>query len=306
MLTSNPTSATSATTLPVELWLEIIPHIPYTPKNISSLCLTCTQLNVLLNIHEHSLVSDIKRAQLGTDCISLFPSLNLTTYAGLNTLHNRLETLHDLHSQWLRIVNHGAELHWLKGRWESVHKAGLLLLYRLQDGGTYEAKVQLMQSLPATSLACLLFKLISSIKILRVSGPEPIHGGWRKEDVEVRSDVELAFEEVLLGHGPDVFAAMLGVGRPGRAEWAISILQTEVATMGDRQAPYPSGASKPPTLISSLRRALAGKADVTLSLTVSKMWEILSGTAFDDVDQAKMVKLVRGEEIERGMKRTGF
>lgn len=43
-----------------------------------------------------------------------------------------------------------------------------------------------------------------------------------------------------------------------------------------------------------------------IALTVSKMWELLSGTAFDEVDSAKMVKLVRGEEIEKGRKRVGF
>lgn len=76
--------------------------------------------------------------------------------------------------------------------------------------------------------------------------------------------------------------------------------------MPDRQAPYPSGAAKPPTLIASLRRALAGQAGVDVSQTVSAMWEILSGTAFDEVGEEMLGMLVKGEEVERGMRRMGF
>ncbi|KAK4542531.1 hypothetical protein LTR36_006784 [Oleoguttula mirabilis] len=318
------TTTDIATTLPPELWLEILPHIPYSPKAISTIRLTSVRLNSLLKTHEHTLVADIKRAQFGrqdnsqASSLALFPSLEVTTYAGLRTLHKRLQTLDELHSQWSSLINHCAagELQWLAGRWQNVHKTGLLLLYRLQDSKTYEAKIALLNTLPATSLACLLFTLISSITILRVVGPAPMHRTYRQADVAARSDVELAFEEMLLGHGPGFFAAMLGGAGGGRragaagdgaeAGWAISVLQAEIASMEDRQLPYPSGAAKPSTLIASLRRALAARAEVQLTQTVSKMWELLSGTAFDAVDQGKMVKLVRGEEIERGMRRMGF
>lgn len=205
--------ANGVSRLPAEVWLEIIPHIPYSPQDLTSLRLTCVTLNGLVKHHEHSLVTDIKAAQFRRDSTQLFPGLALKTYANLSTLHRRLETLEELHGQWLEIVNHGVELHWLKGRWESIHKAGLLLLYRLLDAGTYEAKVKLLEQLPATSLACLLFKLISSIKILRVFGPEPINATYCKQDAMVRSDVELAFEELLLQHGPQMFAVMLKAGR---------------------------------------------------------------------------------------------
>lgn len=226
MLSPQPTPASvtkaNANSLPAEIWLEIIPHIPYTPTALFNLRLTCTQLNSLVTFHEHSLVGDIKTQQIAKTGIQLFPGLMLTTYTGLSILHRRRATLDELHSQWIVIATQSAELHWLKGRWESVHKAGLLLLYRLQDAGTYGAKIELMDTLPATSLACLLFTLISSIKVLRVIGPEPIHGEWKKEDVMVRSDIELAFEEVLLQQGPEFFVAMLAMGSSGeRRAWAV-------------------------------------------------------------------------------------
>ena len=148
-----------------------------------------------------------------------------------------------------------------------------------------------------------------------------------------RSDIELAFEEMLLQHGPDFFIAMLKA-KSDRArtcqtssQWAIeyvterskhafslhcrqkiltrhlSALEAEVAGMIDRQMPAPDGFPKPPTLTSCMRRAFAAKLGCHISQNVGKMWEVLSGTAFDEVDEEKMCKIVRGEEIEKGLKR---
>lgn len=210
--TTTPLTIGSFNNLPPEVLLEIVPFVPFSPRTLSCLCLTCARLNVLIKQHENSLVSDIKETQIPQSALQLFPSLNTATYDGLSTLHKRLTTLSDLHDQWLQITSHGPELDWLKGRWETIHKTGLLLLYRLQDTGSYCNKVALINGLPATSLACLLFKLISSIKILRIYGPEPINGYWSAGDIMARSDVELAFEEMLLQYGPDFFVAMLRAG----------------------------------------------------------------------------------------------
>lgn len=165
------------------------------------------------------------------------------TFADLSTLHARLDTLHEIHSHWLQIVNHGPDLQWLKGRWENIHKAGLLLLYRLQDAGrrpasyfsssssglappdamqTYIAQLELLHALPGPSLACLLFKLLASIRILRVHGPTPIHAtttwGASIDPAQQRQDIELACEESLLKHGPAFFVALL---RDGQASLGI-------------------------------------------------------------------------------------
>ncbi|KAK3715142.1 hypothetical protein LTR37_007352 [Vermiconidia calcicola] len=289
--------------LPAEILLDIIPYIPYSPSNLRNLCLTNRKLHSLIHAHEHSLVHEIKTAQFPQNTLGFFPGLRIADSASLRVLHERLETLGEVHQHWLKIVNHGLELHWLKGRWETIHKAGLLLLYRLQDAGSYEEKVALLQHLPATSLACLLFKLISSIKILRVYGPEPINGRYAKDDVMARSDVELAFEELLLLHGPEFFVVMLKAGKNEKTEWAVRTLETEIAGMESRQLPSTSGELKPPTLISSLRRAIAASAECEVSQTVSKMWEILSSTGFDDVDEGKLGMIVKGEQLERGMRR---
>ena len=302
--------------LPSEIVLEIIPHVIYTPQSICCLCLTCRRLNSLIKHHEHGLVRSIRTGQFNINTLALFPGLQ-KDYDGLKLLYERLETMEDIHNHRLRITSHGRELQWLKGRWEQIHKAGLLLLYRLQDAGNYDAKVQLLQSLPATSLACLLFKLISSIKILRVHGPEPINASYAREDVMARSDVELAFEELLLQHGPDFFVAMLKAGWPGRTTEVVKyvsplsykfqehgandscrMLQDEISSMEARQQP-----SKPATLISVLRRALATQAACEVEKTVTAMWEILARTGFDDVDDELLGCIVSGGEVTGGLRR---
>ena len=71
--------------------------------------------------------------------------------------------------------------------------------------------------------------------------------------------------------------------------------------MQSRQSP-----AHPPTLISVLRRALAEKTGVDVRFAVSKMWEVLASTGFDDLEGGRMVNVVRGEELsgeERGMRR---
>lgn len=76
--------------------------------------------------------------------------------------------------------------------------------------------------------------------------------------------------------------------------------------MYERQMPYPTGEPKPPTLISSLRRALAARLECDISQTVTKMWEILASTSFDEVDHLKLTQIVGGVAILGGMKRMGF
>ena len=205
---------TTFSNLPPEILLEIIPHVPYFHQNLLNLRLASSGTNDLIIHHEQSLVSAIKRTQFTHATLSLFPGL-AHSYSGLRFLHQSLSTLDKTHTHWLQIVNDTPSLHWLEGRWENIHKAGLLILYRLQNaGGAYESKLKLISSLPATALACSLFTLVSSIHILRVVGPEPMNASYARDDAMVRWDIELAFEELLLLHGPDFFTALL---EPDRA-----------------------------------------------------------------------------------------
>lgn len=77
-----------------------------------------------------------------------------------------------------------------------------------------------------------------------------------------------------------------------------SKLRAEIAGMEDRQSDL-----YPPTLISCLRRALARQSGCEIRQTVTRMWEILSSTGFDEVDEAVMAKVVKGEILDMGMRR---
>lgn len=70
--------------------------------------------------------------------------------------------------------------------------------------------------------------------------------------------------------------------------------------MEPRQHPLPNGQPKPAPLISSLRRAFAAKAGCEISEVVTKMWEILSSTVLDDVDEYLLVRVVQGLELREG------
>ncbi|KAK4902336.1 hypothetical protein LTR27_001240 [Elasticomyces elasticus] len=327
MTATNPSTPPPPAILPPELWLNIIPLIPYTPTQLSTLRLISRHHNSLIILHEKSLASHLKTQTFDTTTLRLFPGIAVSSYRHLATLHTRLQTLQTLKAAWPAIttaggVNTNRELAWLEGRYEAVFTTGILLLYRLQDttsAGTHIhssvegtlcphcAKLALIAGLPAGSLACLLFVLVAAVKILRVHGPDPINARWCKDDMEIRSEVELACEEVLLESGPVVFMGLLDE-RHKHSGWALSTLRTEISGMTARQQPFASGQSKPATLISALRVALAEKTGCGKGRVVGKMWEILSGTMFDHLarEESKMVGLVRGEEVLGGEKRMGF
>ena len=76
--------------------------------------------------------------------------------------------------------------------------------------------------------------------------------------------------------------------------------------MDERQMPYPDGSIKPRTLISTLRRALAAKAECPIPHTVNKMWDTLASTSFDKLDDEKLCDIVNGVAIPDGSKRAGL
>lgn len=81
-----------------------------------------------------------------------------------------------------------------------------------------------------------------------------------------------------------------------------SALQIELAQMEARQL----SPTAQPTLISTLRRSFAAKTNGHIGNTATKMWEILSSSVFDEVDEEKMRRLVAGEALEGGWRRMGF
>nr|OQO16030.1 hypothetical protein B0A51_17920 [Rachicladosporium sp. CCFEE 5018] len=291
------------TSLPVEIILEIIPHVPFSPSQFQTLRKISSTFESAIASHEKSLVNAIRGIQYTKSTIASFPGLS-QSYTGLSTLHSRLDTISGLSDLWPRLTTGNADLAWIRDRWLTIYKLGTLLLYRLQDCSAHDTRTDLLNALPATSLAPLFFTLHSSVKVLRCHGPEPINGSYSKGDAEARVDIELAFEEMLLQHGPDFFVSLLRAGRAQNCDepgWAVWALDREITTIEWRQLH-----SHTPTLISTLRRSFAAKMECRICENTSKMWEVLSGTVFDDVSDEVTVIVVKGEALKGGMRRMGF
>lgn len=81
------------------------------------------------------------------------------------------------------------------------------------------------------------------------------------------------------------------------------MLKNEVAGIEERQLPLPDGSEQKPTLTAVLRQAFAAKTNCHVTEAASRMWEVLSGTIFDRVDDEMMASLVNDEPLKKGMRR---
>jgi hypothetical protein len=111
-----------------------------------------------------------------------------------------------------------------EGAWTTTEVEKDDLVSQTLAQAAHAAKSDLLHLLPATSLACLIFKCYSAVKILRVHGPDPVHSrcGW--EDAGFRCEVELAVEELLLVYGAGFFVGLLEAGTGsggGKGDWAV-------------------------------------------------------------------------------------
>jgi hypothetical protein len=97
------------------------------------------------------------------------------------------------------------------------------------------------------------------------------------------------------------FLVKRAVAEQSLTEYFDSVLNAELSHMEFRQLH-----SAAPTLIATLRRSFAQKTNGHIGNTATKMWEVLSSSVFDEVDEDKMVKIVRGEALVGGMKRMGY
>ena len=146
-----------------------------------------------------------------------------------------------------------------------------------------------------------------------------MNASYGRDDVMVRSDVERAFEEVLLRRGPEVFFAMLGadsrgwhdgaaryVPHPPPGSRSIYLTPTQLTNPPSALRTEISEMQSPPnqsSLTSTLRSALAEQAGCEVSAAVTGMWAILSSTGFDCVEGEMVGRVVRGEGVEGGMRR---
>lgn len=111
-----------------------------------------------------------------------------------------------------------------------------------------------------------------------------------------RPEIELACEEIILGHGPE---ALLGLLLNNDA--SVRLLKEEYDSMEERQAPSEGGTPRAPTLIATLKQALAAKLGCEIQHNKVLMWDVLDSECADIEDDAKSIevidKLVNGQAL---------
>lgn len=126
--------------LPLELILELLSRIGYTPGCLGALRSVCRDFNRLLRQFEHSLAVEIIRLQFPPDILAKHPGLDGPDrgigFRTLDELYVRLETLFRLERNCHSIRRReGKEAAWMRLEWISLQQAGMHLLYRLYDAG---------------------------------------------------------------------------------------------------------------------------------------------------------------------------
>jgi hypothetical protein len=129
--------------LPLELILDSLSHVDYTPGCLNALRLVCRHFNNIVQQYEHSLAMNIIRLQFPPDALARYPGLYETKSIGFKTLDElyvRLHTLFRLERNCHSIRRReGKEAAWMKLEWINLQQVGMHLLYRLCDAGKYKS-----------------------------------------------------------------------------------------------------------------------------------------------------------------------
>jgi hypothetical protein len=148
--------------------------------------------------------------------------MNLKDFAALRVLYDRWWEFAEITERWQEIMANGEpDARWISCPNQEFCKVGNMLLYRLQDAGAQEGKLQLLQDLPTQNLACLIFILTSTFKMGRFHGAQQFRGYLTHEDLEAASSWGVSLEEALLINDPKVHIGMLKAEPAERRTWAI-------------------------------------------------------------------------------------
>ncbi|GAM87751.1 hypothetical protein ANO11243_057780 [Dothideomycetidae sp. 11243] len=315
----NPSSA-GLESLPSEVLLEVLSEIPYDCSLRGTLRLVNQRFKHATDSFEHCIAGRMLTNQfawaprqfpglLGVDVRPKNPG-----WAELATVFHRIAVLSNIKSR-CKIIREGRGEHsaWTTGRAITFHHTGLLLLYRLADCKSHKAKMELIRSLPSSSLAVILFSLMVSVHLLRAIGPQ-LSPCWSDGPLteEARSDMELASEELLLRDGPDFLLGLLmhdmkSIKSASPLSFSLlpltkpSALRTEITTMDSRQIHNPSDPPPEITLIASLRQAFAAAVRCEMRYNLVHMWYVLDeqcsalSDGREDIVTAAIERVVNGE-----------
>lgn len=229
--------------MPAEVLLQIAAKIPFEARPVSAFQLINRRTHNIIQGYQRSLIKETISQQFSW-APRQFPGLFTDPHASpmgrrqLARVLTRVATLTSIKAKCRVIREQGHTHHcaWTTKRSTETYAAGLLILYRVSDGmyivvlnangrrltGTapHDQQATLIESLPRTSLAVLLFTLMMSVLMLRSVGPRmmlhcPHHhmhaasAHEREQRIRERADIELACEELLLQQGPGFLLGLM-------------------------------------------------------------------------------------------------
>lgn len=135
-----PEQILSLCDLPLELTLDSLSRIDYTPGCLNGLRPVCRDFNTLLRRFEHSLAVEVIRLQFPPGILAKHPGLygqgTSIGFRALDELYIRMQTLFRLERNCHSIRRReGKEAAWMRPEWIALQQTGMHLLYRLYDSG---------------------------------------------------------------------------------------------------------------------------------------------------------------------------
>ncbi|KAI9699022.1 MAG: hypothetical protein M1836_003211 [Candelina mexicana] len=282
--------------LPVEIILEIIFRLPFSPKGSGDLLIVNKRLNGILKTYQRSLSNSIAISQF-PQVASIFPPYAIAddqppkkprlSFAYLTTLFCRQETLNNIAAK-TATLNMDTTYHLRESlpHWQRLQTCGLLLLYLLHDRATHAAKTSFLASLPLPSLALLNLATLLGTRAASEMGAGIIHSSYAADDAEMRSDIHLVFAELMLRHGPGFLARILSQQVRETRE-----VSRELEWLDEYQI-HEVGVKRERTLGSLLREAFARRCGCQGQEVGSRLWKELQRPELWNMGDRLMVEVV--------------
>lgn len=232
----SPTTPTTPhlTALPAEILLSIIETVPLERATLLNLHLTHPSIRRLLQNYEISVSRNNAKAYMRHATTDFPPprdgeeivdgkgkKVGYERKAGYAWLFRTMQR-YDICDAVMSVLTSPFVCHNVRGLNQCAILTGLYLLYRVVDLGDYEAKLQYLDTLALDPLTAILLTIWHATLISRYHGLGAInsvtythqhergHYQLDANQLELRSEIENAFAEAVMEHGPSFIYGILG------------------------------------------------------------------------------------------------
>ncbi len=290
--------------IPVEIILEVIFRLPFSPKSYGDLLIVNKRLYSILKTYERSLSTTIAISQFPQlaaifppDAISpgRTPAKSHSSFTYLTTLSSRRCTISSIIAKTTDLsVDTTYFLRDSLPQWQRLQKCGLLLLYLLHDQPTYISKLAFIATLPLPSLALLNLATLLGTRVASELGTGIIHTSFASNSAETRSDINLIFGELMFRHGPTFLSKILNQEQEATKE-----VEWEWKRLDEYQI-HEVGEVREKTLGASMREAFVLRSECLAQEVGSRLWKEVQRPELWGVREWQVVQVV-GRREERAV-----